>query len=219
MNLFEKYIPLFSEAWKKKYQSVLEPEHLNALSENIQNFRIKISDWDLPYFNEEIKTDREESFTLFSDIFKSEEPDEIKAQKLEEIPFKHWLNILGQRMTSASIRDETAVPPLRKTLIEACQKPFNDEITIAQRAWEKHVGRMEDQFWGEVKGNNEQKQKIVMEKINFILDNTTWWNVFFHYKHELVFEVRAKSGHGIRWSHGGQQLIGFLEVFINESEV
>jgi hypothetical protein len=214
MNLFEKYIPLFSELWKEKYHAILETEHLNTLSENIQNF--KISDWDLPYFNEEIKIDKEGSFNLFLAIFKSEVSDEIKTRKLEEIPFELWLNILGQRLTSASIRDESAVPPLRKTLIEACQKPFNDEITIAQRAWEKHVGRMEDQFWGEVKGNNEQKQQVVMEKINFILDNTIWWNVFFHYKHELVFEVREKDGHGIRWSHGGQYLIGFLEVFINE---
>lgn len=216
MNLFEKYIPLFSEAWKGKYHAIFEAEHLEALQDNIQNFQHKISDWELPYFSEEIKVNREESFNLFLTIFKSEEPDEIKAQKLEEIPFGHWLNILGQRLTSASIRDEKAIPPPRKVLIEACQKSFNEEITIAQRAWEKHVGRMEDQFWGEVKGNNRQKQEKVMEKINFILDNKTWWNVFFHYKHELVFEVREKGGHGIRWSHGGKHLIGFLEVFINE---
>lgn len=216
MNLFEKYIPLFSEGWKEKYHAILEAEHIEALSKNIQDSQHIISDWKLPYFNEEIKIDRKESFNLFLDIFKSKEPEEIKIQKLEEIPFEHWLNILGQRLTSASIRDENAIPPLRKTLIEACQKPFNEEITIAQRAWEKHVGRMEDQFWGEVKGNNQQKQEKVMEKINFILDNKIWWNVFFHYKHELVFEVREKEGHGIRWSHGGKHLIGFLEVFMNE---
>ncbi|CEJ70437.1 hypothetical protein BN1195_02763 [Chryseobacterium oranimense G311] len=75
---------------------------------------------------------------------------------------------------------------------------------------------MDDQFWGEVRGNNRQKQEKVMEKISYILDNRTWWNVFYHYKHELVFEVREKEGHGIRWSHGGKKLIGFLEKFINE---
>lgn len=216
MNLFEKYIPFFSEAWKEKYHAIFEAEHLEALQDNIQNFQHKISDWELPYFNEEIKVNREESFNLFLTIFNSEESDEIKTQKLEAIPFEHWLNILGQRLTSASIRDENAIPPLRKILIEACLQPFNEEITMAQRAWEKHVGRMEDEFWGEVKGNNQQKQGKVMEKINFILDNKTWWNVFFHYKHEVVFEVREKGGHGIRWSHRGKHLIGFLEVFINE---
>jgi hypothetical protein len=216
MNVFEKYIPLFSDEWKEKYQAILVEEHLKNLSENIQKFKDQNLDWELPFFNEELKIDRDESFNKFINIFESQHSDEFKTKELEEIPFEHWLNILGQRLTSASLRDETAIPPLQNKLMEACQKPFNDEITIAQRAWEKHVGRMEDQFWGEVKGNNQQKQQIVMEKINYILDNKTWWNVFFHYKHELVYEVREKGGHGIRWSHGGKQLIGFLEVFINE---
>ena len=216
MNLFERYISLFSAEWKEKYEAILAEEHLEILSKNILKFKDQNLDWDLPFFNEEIKIDRDESFNKFIMILKSENSAEIKAKHLEEIPFEHWLNILGQRLTSASIRDENAIPPLRNLLIEACEKPFNDEITTAQRAWEKHVGRMDDQFWGEVKGNNQQKQQMVMKKINNILDNKTWWNVFFHYKHELVFEIREKEGHGIRWSHGGKQLIGFLEFFMND---
>jgi len=213
---FKEYIPLFSKEWKEKYQAILAEEHLKSLAENIQKFKDQTLDWDLPFFNEEIKIDRSESFNMFINILKTQNSDEIKAKQLEEIPFEHWLNILGQRLTSASLRDENAIPPLKNLLIEACEKPFNNEITIAQRAWEKHVGRLEDQFWGEVKGNNQQKQQIVMEKINYILDHKTWWNVFFHYKHELVFEIREKEGHGIRWSHGGKQLIGFLEFFMND---
>lgn len=216
MQLFQQYTSLFSDQWKEKYQAILAEEHLKSLTENIQKFKEQTLDWDLPYFNEEIKIDRSESFNIFITIFESENPDEVKVKQLEEIPFEHWLNILGQRLTSASLRDENAIPPLKSILIEACKKPFNSEITIAQRAWEKHVGRLEDQFWGEVKGNNEQKQQKVMEKIDYILNNKTWWNVFFHYKHELVFEVRERDGHGIRWSYGGTQLIGFLEFFMNE---
>jgi hypothetical protein len=216
MNLFERYIPLFSDEWKEKYHAILAAEHLKSLSENIQKFKDQHLDWELPFFNEELKIDRDESFNTFIVIFESQSSDEVKTKELEEIPFEHWLNILGQRLTSASLRDETAIPPLQNKLMEACQKSFNDEITIAQRAWEKHVGRMEDQFWGEVKGNNQQKQQIVMEKIDYIFQNKTWWNVFFHYKHEFVYEIREKGGHGIRWSHGGKGLIGFLEVFINE---
>ncbi|KMQ67703.1 hypothetical protein ACM39_12685 [Chryseobacterium sp. FH2] len=215
MNLLERYIPLFSDAWKEKYHAALTKEHLEHISENLQNFRNKISDWELPYFNEEIKIDRIKSFNGFISVFQSEESEIIKAQRLEEIPFEHWLDILGQRLTAASIRDERAIPPLQHILIEACEKSFNEEITVAQRAWEKHVGRIDDQFWGELKGNNKQKQQEVMKKISYILENKTWWNVFFHYKHELVFEVREKNGHGIRWNHGGKQLIGFLEDFIN----
>lgn len=216
MNLFERYIALLSPEWKENYEAILAEEHLKSLSENILKFKDQNLGWDLPYFNEEIKIDRAESFNKFIHTLESENLAETREQHLEEIPIEHWLNILGQRLTSASIRDETAIPPLRGTLIEACEKPFNDEITIAQRAWEKHVGRMDDQFWGEVKGNNQQKQQIVMERINYILDHKTWWNVFFHYKHELVYEIREQGGHGIRWSHGGKSLIGFLEVFMNE---
>lgn len=215
MNSFIPYIPLLSTSWKERYQAVLTGEHLQTMESNIRKYQQNRLEWDFPYFNEEIKTDRKESFELFINIFKSNDSDEVKASQLEIIPFEHWLNILGQRLTSASIRDENAVPPLNKVLLEACRKPFNSEITIAQRAWEKHIGRMDDQFWGEIKGNNLQKQEKVMEKINGILDSRTWWNVFYHYKHELVFEVRERDGHGIRWSHGGKKLIGFLEKFIN----
>lgn len=216
MNSFQQYIPLFSKDWKEKYHLILADEHLQSLHENIQKFKAQTLDLDLPFFNEEIKIDRDESFKLFINILDSEDLDIIKVQQLEEISFEHWLNNLGQRITSASVRDENAIPPLKSLLIEACEQPFNNEITIAQRAWEKHVGRLDDEFWGEVQGNNQQKQQKVMEKIHFILDHKTWWNVFFHYKHELVFEIREKEGHGIRWSHSGKQLIGFLEFFINE---
>ncbi|UKB84731.1 hypothetical protein LF887_03545 [Chryseobacterium sp. MEBOG06] len=216
MNMFEQYIPLISEEWKSKYRPILEKQHLKNLDENIRKFKENTLEWDLPYFNEEVKINRQISFEKFILILDSFDSDEVKTAQLETIPFEHWLNILGQRLTSASIRDESAVPPLKSTLINACEEYFNSEITIAQRAWEKHTGRMDDVFWGEIKGNNKEKQKKVMAKIDEILGNATWWNVFFHYKHELVFEVREKEGHGIRWSHGGTKLIGFLEKFINE---
>ncbi|MBP2618976.1 hypothetical protein [Chryseobacterium jejuense] len=217
MNKIEQYIPWISESWKEKYEAILSEEHLKNLSQHIQQFQDKTLEWNLPYFNEEIEINRDEIFNQFINIFNRNDTDEVKAKQLESIPFENWLIVLGQRLTSASIRDENTVPPLNSVLIKACKEPFNGEITIAQRAWEKHTGRMgDDDFWGEVKGNNQQKQEKVMMKIQYILENKTWWNVFFHYKHELVFEVREKEGHGIRWSHGGTRLIGFLEKFINE---
>ncbi|GAB0155670.1 hypothetical protein CHRYSEOSP005_09320 [Chryseobacterium sp. Alg-005] len=216
LNLLEKLVPLFSEKWKEQYGAALAEEHLQNIHINLLKFKKRTLDWEYPYFNEEIKINRAESFNTFTSILESLDSDEIKARQLEKISFEHWLNVLGQRITSASIRNETAIPPLKHILIESCKKLFNDEITIAQRAWEKHVGRMDDPFWGEVKGNNQQKQEKVMERIYYIIDHRTWWNVFFHYKHDLVFEIREKEGHGIRWSHDGKQLIGFLETFINE---
>ncbi len=52
--------------------------------------------------------------------------------------------------------------------------------------------------------------KTIVEKI---LNNVTWWNVYFHYKHELVYEVRVKTGHGIRWKLSNLDLVGFVEPF------
>ncbi|MFN1217173.1 hypothetical protein ACKW6Q_09325 [Chryseobacterium kwangjuense] len=216
MELFKPYLPFLSDSWKEKYGAILAEEHLCGIESNMVKFQNNQLELELPYFNEEIKTDREKSFNLFINLFQDNTADEVKALQLEKIPFEHWLDVLGQRLTSASIRDENAIPPLQNILLEACRKPFNSEMTMAQRAWEKHTGRTDDQFWGEVKGNKRQKQEKVMEKISYILDHRTWWNVFYHYKHELVFEVREKEGYGIRWSHGGKQLIGFLEKFINE---
>lgn len=214
--IFEKFIPLFSDQWKEKYHAVLAEEHLTALSENIRKYKSHALYWDVPFCHDELKIDRTDSFKKFIDIIESENSTISQAKELENIPFEHWLNILGQRITSASLRDENSIPPLKTVLLQAGETPFNEEITIAQRAWEKHAGRTEDKFWGEITGNNHQKQQLVMEKINDILDHKTWWNIFFHHKHGLVFEVREKEGHGIRWSHCGNRLIGFLEVFINK---
>lgn len=216
MELLKPCIPFISNAWKEKYKDLLAEEHLERLENTVEKYKENTLDWELPYFNEELPTNREQSFKTIISILESYDSIPVKARKLEQIPFEYWLDLLGQRLTSASIRDENAIPPLRSLLIESCMEPFNHEITMAQRAWEKHAGRMDDLYWGEISGNNEQKQQKVMEKINEILDHTTWWNVFYHYKHGLVYEVREKGGHGIRWSHGGKQLIGFLEVFINE---
>ncbi|PKF73612.1 hypothetical protein [Chryseobacterium sp. PMSZPI] len=216
MTRLKLYTPLISEAWQRTYQNILSEEHLGRLEENLQWFKTNLRVWDLPYFNEEIQINRQEIFEKFISILESNHSDEVKAQLLELIPFENWLIVLGQRLTSASICDENAIPPPKSVLIKACQEPFNNEITIAQRAWEKHVGRIDDDFWGEIKGNNQQKQEKVMGKIHYILEHSTWWNVFYHYKHELVFEVREKEGHGIRWSHGGTKLIGFLETFITD---
>ncbi|WP_317193021.1 hypothetical protein [Chryseobacterium paridis] len=216
MDRMQQYSLFFSNSWKEKYGAIVREEHIQSLEENIQKFLDETLDWYLPYFNEEILIDRTQSFGHFIRILETNGEAEEKAGQLEEIPFEYWLDALGQRLTSASVRDEQAIPPLKDVLIDSCQVHFNEEITIAQRAWEKHLGRTDDQFWGEVKGSNLQKQEKVMEKIHYILENKTWWNVFFHYKQGLVYEIRERKGHGIRWSHGGTQLIGFLEPFINE---
>lgn len=211
----KQHKPLFSTEWKSKYCAILENEHLDKMEIHLKQFQEGKTMFELPYFNEEIKEDLALHFQPFLDVFYLKD-ETVIVKNLELIPFKSWLMVLGQRLTSASIRDERAILPTKTHLLKSCQNSYNHEITMAHRAWEKHIGRTDDAFWGEIKGNNQQKQEKVMKKISEILDNTTWWNVFFHYKHGYVYEVREKDGHGVRWSLENLQLIGFLEEFISE---
>ncbi|SHL83453.1 hypothetical protein SAMN05444267_102611 [Chryseobacterium polytrichastri] len=219
MDELKKYIPYLSEAWKEKYSKILQEEHLESIEGNIALFKSDPTLFDQPHFNEEIKEDLDISFNYFFEIetlINNQHDSKYIAQKLEQIPFEQWLLVLGQRLTSASERDEKAIPPLQENFIASCLVLYNSEITVAQRAWEKHIDRLEDEFWGKIKGNNQLKQEKMMEKIRYIINHKTWWNIFFHYKHGLVYEIREKGGHGIRWNAEGSQLIGFLEPFINE---
>jgi hypothetical protein len=50
---------------ERKISRHLAEEHLENLQKNIQKFKNQALDWDLPYFNEEIKIDRDESFNMF----------------------------------------------------------------------------------------------------------------------------------------------------------
>ncbi|KAA1246823.1 hypothetical protein [Aquimarina sp. RZ0] len=65
-------------------------------------------------------------------------------------------------------------------------------------------------------GRNEEQFKE--EKVNTLLSNMihnkSWWNLFYHYKHKYVYEIRIPSGHGIRWNASGTKLISFLEPFL-----
>ncbi|MNS30314.1 hypothetical protein D3C72_623400 [compost metagenome] len=157
-------------------------------------------------------------FTDVIENFKnnSERLEETLIQTFEKTPFKVILLILGQRLTSASKRDETGIPPSREVLLKSCFEPFNKEISIAARAWEKHVGRKKDSIFGEIKGNTIQKKEKVEKLIHYIINYKTWWNIFYHYKHGLVYEIRVQNGQGLRWSADGKKFIGFLEDFLEE---
>ena len=68
-------------------------------------------------------------------------------------------------------------------------------------------------FWGEVTGSSDEKNAAAERVVRQLLEQATWWNVFGHFQHERVYEVRVPTGHGARWGHGGKELIGFLEPF------
>jgi hypothetical protein len=217
-NAMLESIALIDEkCWLEKYKDFLQQEHLLLFTNRLFQYYEKdlLLTQPLPYFEEEIKQNIKESFDNFIELFNQKEdlPKAIK-ETITKVPFKHILLLLGQRITPASVQDERAIPPLRERLLESCFKPFNNETSVGVRAWEKHVGRYENSVMGKVKGNQLEKKKKVAELITFMIENATWWNIFYHYKHGLVYEIRIENGQGMRWTSDGKQFIGFLEHFI-----
>ncbi|MEM6684353.1 MAG: hypothetical protein AAF617_01045 [Bacteroidota bacterium] len=214
----------FSDDWKATYSAFLQHEHLSVLARNLwalyendtEQFHGK------PNFEEEIIPNIKDAFRNFKEQFKVLKKYHFEANKLtrkafatavESTNFEHILILSGQRLTAASIQDENGIPPLQHELIKHSFEAHNDQISKAVRAWEKHAQRSTESFWGKVKGSSQEKEQNVQKLVKHILKHKTWWNVFTHYKHEIVYEVRIASGHGIRWKKDTLELIGFLEPF------
>lgn len=211
-----------STPWKEKYTNLFATEHWSTLINQFNRYlKEEPTKLRLPYFSKEVIPPIDQIMDYFKSAYHSAIQEEKYPQKtwakvLQDAPFEYLLVILGQRLTPASITDKRAIPPLRQTLVDSCTETYNGKIGVGTRAWEKHVGRSEDNFWGEIKGTPSEREQYVKNLVLELIDNKTWWNVFFHYKHELVYEIRIESGHGIRWNKGGTSIIGFLEPFINE---
>mgnify|MGYP003582929889 CR=1 FL=1 len=221
-NEIKAMIPDLNEAWKEKYALFLIDENLELFSENLIFFHSQKTEiLRLPYFKDEIIVSLDDSIFYFKGILENFKSDakglrESLIQTFEETPFENLLLILGQRLTSASQRDENGIPPAKEILLESCFQSYNKDISIASRAWEKHVGRKKDSIFGEIKGNTIQKKEKVEKLIHYIINHKTWWNIFYHYKHGLVYEIRVENGQGLRWSANGKKFIGFLEDFLEE---
>jgi len=221
-NEIKSVIPDLDKEWKEKYVLFLTDENLKLFSANLISFHNQKSEiLRLPYFKDEIVVSLQDAVFYFKAVLEDLENGsnylrESLIQTFHETPFENILLILGQRLTSASQRDENGIPPAKEILLESCFEPFNKEISIAARAWEKHVGRKKDSIFGEIKGNTIQKKEKVEELIHYMISHKTWWNIFYHYKHGLVYEIRVQNGQGLRWSADGKKFIGFLEDFLEE---
>ncbi len=118
--------------------------------------------------------------------------------------------LLGQRFTQGSITDCNFKIPERKELIELYQQPYNETgLSVGARALTKHYLR--STFWNRPRGKTDQKNLIALQQIETILENVVWWNMFYHFKHEYVLEIRTEGGYGARW--GKEKFIGFVEPF------
>lgn len=141
-------------------------------------------------------------------------PDPVGlAAALEAAGIAKLLVLLGQRVTPASLTDVRAIPPTRATLITSAETTLDNGLTTAGRAWTKHAGRSQDPWWGTPRGTVAEKNSAARALLVRILAAATWWNVFGHASHQLVYEARIATGHGARWSDQGQRFVGFLDPF------
>lgn len=221
-SFFKESIVFLSNEWKRKYAELLNDEHWHIIGERIFSFAFKnkIEHNPLPIFNEEIITDYTNHYQYFGELKSIIGKDRNKnaqliARMIQKTPFESLLIILGLRKTSATITDENAIPPIKEELLKSSFRAYNQQKSKAARAREKHISRNKiDTFWGKIEGTPAQKEKAAKAIVEKIIDEKTWWNVFTHYKHDVVYEVRVASGQGIRWKKDGLELIGFLEPFI-----
>ena len=220
-SIFNQSTQFFSDNWKNKYGELLHNEHWTIIGERIYSFIYKneIQHPLLPTFEEEIISDYPKHYQYFKDLKSiGRKSDEAKTQLIVEIiektPIESLLIILGQRKTPATITDENGIPPLKEQLIASCFEPYNNQICKAARAREKHISRNnKDTFWGKIEGTPKEKEQATKATVKNIIEEKTWWNVFTHYKHDVVYEIRVASGEGIRWKKNNLELIGFLEPF------
>jgi len=216
---------LFSKDWLATNAMFFHEGHLYKFSKNCINFHENgiSKDNRLPYFSEEKMANLENSFSFFkkgiSEINSGNFISNIKHKNIicsviQNTPFEHILLIMGQRQTSATLKTAEGLPMTKNDMLNSSLIAYNKQISVGVRAWEKHIDRSDDSFWGAIKGTPLDKQNKVKNIISHIVNNHTWWNTFHHYKHDIVFEIRLKSGHGIRWSKNDKSLIGFLEPFL-----
>ena len=221
ISLFNQSLPFIASDWKNKYAALLHKEHWNLIAERIFlfTFKNKIYHNPLPTFDEEIIADYPIHYQYFEQVKfivekTAKESALLLAKIIEQTPIESFLIILGQRKTPATITDENGIPPLKEQLLESCFEPYNEHICKASRAREKHISRKEQNpFWGSIEGNPAEKEQASKATVKKIVEEKTWWNVFTHYKHDVVYEIRIASGEGIRWKKNELELIGFLEPF------
>lgn len=219
-NIFNTLVEVQRYYYQKKQSNYImkcQEEHLHNFANNLEayfNNSNFIEKFTVPSFEEEVKIDRILCYETFS-FLKEEEIILVSAKKLLDTKIEEFLIVLGQRLTPATLRNENALPPINKDVFNASFTAYNTQVTKAVRAFEKHSERTHDNFWGKVKGSPKEKEEKVKQILHHILENKTWWNMFYHFKHELIYEVRIASGQGVRWKKDTLDFIGFVEPFMN----
>jgi hypothetical protein len=200
------------------FSTHIEERHLERYFEAILEKEKYIEQHSVPYFSEEIEVDylalRENHVNFYSDLSKiaPDQQTEALCTFLKSVTIQDFLVLIGQRFTPGSVKDVMALPPPNDELIHAFLKPHNEQVSKGVRAWEKHVGRS-GSFWGHINGSPKEKAAAALNKLYELLSSHTWWNVYGHFKHDRVYEIRNKEGYGLRWQLEPLTFIGMVEPF------
>jgi hypothetical protein len=220
-------VPFLPEPFRAEHERLFHDEHLTRLAGRLLTFaREGVPERPPPpYFAAECTPPPSEAWSFFREAVATWEaaPDRQSPEVLRALAgavagagCRNVLLLLGQRLTPGSLTDARAIPPLREELLagaNALHSP-SDGLTVAARALTKHVHRSPEAFWGEVRGSAAEKNAAAARVLGRILDGATWWNVFGHFQHDVVFEARLPSGNGARWAGDRREFIGFLEPFL-----
>ena len=109
--------------------------------------------------------------------------------------------------TSPSSSSYYLLPPTIPQLLDASRqhhKPHTQStLTVAARALAKHAHRGEEQFFGILKGSEEQKNEHADRVIQRLIADAMWMNIHCFGgidESNPVVEIRTHDGYGARWS-------------------
>lgn len=138
--------------------------------------------------------------------------DSAPKLSLQEYSNEVWQILAGMTITVSTLPN--AFMPDRANLLETFNqlRPFS-QLSEGGRAFTKHCHR-HFEFWGQAKGNAAKVNEIALKKIETIIDQATWRNVFYLPGNLSVCELRIEKGYGARWSWAEGKAVmfrGFLE--------
>jgi hypothetical protein len=209
--------------FRAEAEALWQPEHLERLADRLTALCQAVVDRPPPSFVDETTPPLEPIFAPWRSVLTelATTSDPVPAEQLTGVAFRleattldGLLVLMGMRRTPGSLSGAAAIPPTTRDLLRAAEQPFREgeTLSIAGRAWTKHVPRSGEEFWGTVQGAAADHNRTALGLLRRILRDATWWNVYAHFQRGTVFEARIPTGHGARWEVGGP-FVGFLEPF------
>eukprot|EP00451_Oxyrrhis_marina_P002682 CAMPEP_0204270418 /NCGR_PEP_ID=MMETSP0468-20130131/18885_1 /ASSEMBLY_ACC=CAM_ASM_000383 /TAXON_ID=2969 /ORGANISM="Oxyrrhis marina" /LENGTH=291 /DNA_ID=CAMNT_0051245951 /DNA_START=29 /DNA_END=905 /DNA_ORIENTATION=- len=145
----------------------------------------------------------------------------VAARLCRRVTFRGLLVLMYQVRTTPLSAD--VLPPRQLLLLEALEELHkgSNKLTVAGRAWTKHVVRASDEWWGsqKVARTDPLKSAAGAACVQKILKGFTWCNVFRvpGANQPVVVEFRLPEGYGARWAQdldGAWKFRGFLELML-----